>query len=226
MQKKGVVLLSGGLDSSTVLAIAQSEGFDCHVLSFDYGQRHNAELVAAKAIVEVEKLTHRVINLDVDLFKGSSLTDQTLTVPSSGVESDDIPNTYVPARNTLFLSFALAYAESIGAQDIFIGANAVDYSGYPDCRPEYLESYEKMANLATKLGVEGHKITIHAPLLYLTKEGIIKKGLSLGVDYSLTVSCYSADDQGRACGLCDSCHFRRKGFEQLGVCDPTRYQLM
>lgn len=221
--KRAIILLSGGLDSATALACAQSEGFDCYALSFNYGQRHCSELDAAKKVAEAFAVTeHRIMNLDLGLFGGSALTDKQIKVPTEPTEG--IPVTYVPARNTVFLSFALAWAEVTKSRDIFIGVNAVDYSGYPDCRPEYINAFEAMANLATKAGVEGHKMTIHAPLIHLTKAEIVQLGQSKGVDYSLTVSCYAADDQGRACGLCDSCRLRTTGFEQAGIADPTRYR--
>lgn len=222
-KRKAVVLLSGGLDSATALACARSQGFDCYALSFEYGQRHKAELNAAKRVAESQgAIEHRTISLDLGAFGGSALTDDRIDVPTSF--SEGIPVTYVPARNTVFLSLALAWAEVLEADDIFIGVNAVDYSGYPDCRPEYIKSYETMANLATKRGVEGHKLVIHTPLILLSKSEIIQMGLAKGVDYSLTVSCYSADSQGRACGKCDSCRLRRKGFDDAGIADPTTYQ--
>jgi 7-cyano-7-deazaguanine synthase len=221
--KKAVVLLSGGLDSATVLAIAKAEGFSCHTMSFDYGQRHRAELVASEQLsMEMGAVEHKVISIDLTSIGGSALTDQTIDVPNQPGEG--IPITYVPARNTVFLSIALGWAEVLSADAIFVGVNAVDYSGYPDCRPEYISAYEKMANLATKAGVEGKKLRIETPLIALTKQAIIEKGLALGVNYALTVSCYQADEQGRACGECDSCRFRRQGFEQAGVDDPTRYR--
>ncbi len=220
---KAVVLLSGGLDSATALACARSQGFDCYALSFEYGQRHNAELKAATQVARSQgAIEHRTISLDLGAFGGSALTDNRIDVPTSPTEG--IPVTYVPARNTVFLSLALAWAEVLGADDIFIGVNAVDYSGYPDCRPEYIKSYEVMANLATRRGVEGHKLGIHTPLINLSKADIIRMGIKLGVDYSVTVSCYSADSQGRACGKCDSCRLRGKGFADAGVADPTAYQ--
>lgn len=223
--KKAVVLLSGGLDSTTVLAIAQSEGYECHTMSFDYGQRHRSELKAAENIAkQFGAKTHRVMQVDMRNIGGSALTDDSIDVPTSGVEENSIPVTYVPARNTVFLSYALALAEVIEANDIFIGVNAVDYSGYPDCRPEFIKSFEAMANLATKAGVEGHKLTVQAPLMHLTKGQIIQQGDALGVDYSLTTSCYQADSEGRACGLCDSCRLRKQGFADAGVADPTIYQ--
>jgi 7-cyano-7-deazaguanine synthase len=221
--KKAVVLLSGGLDSATVLAIAKAEGYSCHTMSFDYGQRHRAELVASEQLsMEMGAVEHKVISIDLTSIGGSALTDQTIDVPNQPGEG--IPITYVPARNTVFLSIALGWAEVLSADAIFVGVNAVDYSGYPDCRPEYISAYEKMANLATKAGVEGKKLRIETPLIALTKQAIIEKGLALGVNYALTVSCYQADEQGRACGECDSCRFRRQGFEQAGVDDPTRYR--
>lgn len=221
--KKAVILLSGGLDSATVLAIARSEGYECYALSLDYGQRHNTELNAARQIAkDMQVASHQVINLDLRKFGGSALTDDSIAVPTE--MSDDIPVTYVPARNTIFLSLALAWAETLKARDIFVGVNAVDYSGYPDCRPEYIKSFEDMANLATKAGVEGDRFSIKAPLIHMTKSDIIQTGSSLGVDYALTVSCYQADEQGRACGNCDSCRLRKQGFEQANVPDPTVYQ--
>lgn len=221
--KKAVVLLSGGLDSATVLAIAKAEGYSCHTMSFDYGQRHRAELVASEQLsMEMGAVEHKVISIDLTSIGGSALTDQTIDVPNQPGEG--IPITYVPARNTVFLSIALGWAEVLSADAIFVGVNAVDYSGYPDCRPEYISAYEKMANLATKAGVEGKKLRIETPLIALTKQAIIEKGLALGVNYALTVSCYQADEQGQACGECDSCRFRRQGFEQAGVDDPTRYR--
>ncbi|MGE5027374.1 MAG: 7-cyano-7-deazaguanine synthase QueC [Betaproteobacteria bacterium] len=222
MLNKAVVLLSGGLDSATTLAIARSEGFACHCLSLDYGQRHGSELGAAHRVaVTLGASEHRTIKLDLTAFGGSALTDGTIDIPPS--PSDGIPVTYVPARNTIMLSLALAWAEVLGSRDIFIGANAVDYSGYPDCRPEYLDAFEKMANLATKSAVEGRTMRIRAPLVDLSKAQIIRRGIDLGVDYSLTVSCYQADDAGSACGRCDSCRLRRQGFASAGIPDPTRY---
>lgn len=218
-----IVLLSGGLDSATCVAIAQQEGFDVIALSFDYGQRHNAELAAAQRMAKAfNLLDHRILRLDLGSIGGSALTDRSIAVPTE--LSEGIPVTYVPARNTVFLSFALGLAEVKSANDIFIGVNAVDYSGYPDCRPEFIAAFENLANLATKVGVEGKKMHIHTPLINLSKADIIKKGMSLGVDYSLTVSCYQADFDGRACGECDSCRLRRKGFEEAGVNDSTRYR--
>jgi 7-cyano-7-deazaguanine synthase len=228
-QKPGaVVLLSGGLDSATTLAIARTEGFDCYALSFRYGQRHQMETEAAANIArQLGAARHVVADIDLRQFGGSALTDE-IDVPkdrSAQEMGSGIPITYVPARNTIFLSFALAWAEVLGAADIFIGVNAVDYSGYPDCRPEYIRAYEKMANLATKAGVEGKlRLTIHTPLIDLTKAQIIAKGLALGVDYGLTRSCYDPDGQGRACGRCDSCQLRLRGFREAGRTDPAPYQ--
>ncbi len=222
--KKAVVLLSGGLDSATCLAIARSEGFASYCLSFNYGQRHCAELVAADRVVKaLGAAEHRIVNFGLAQFGGSALTDTTIAVPTDGVQPG-IPVTYVPARNTIMLSLALAWAEVLGSRDIFVGVNAVDYSGYPDCRPEYIAAFETMANLATKAGVEGHRLSIHAPLIDLSKTEIIRAGAALGVDYSLTVSCYQADNDGRACGVCDSCRLRAEGFSAAGLPDPTVYQ--
>lgn len=222
--KRAVVLLSGGLDSATCLAIAKREGYACHCLSVDYGQRHAAELAAAARVAQaLAAVEHRVIHLDLAQFGGSALTDPAIAVPTEGVRPG-IPVTYVPARNTIMLALALGWAEILGAQDIFVGVNAVDYSGYPDCRPAFIAAFEALANLATKAGVEGKKLAIHAPLIELSKAEIIRKGVALGVDYRLTVSCYQADEAGRACGLCDACRLRRAGFEQAGVPDPTAYQ--
>lgn len=219
---KAVVLVSGGLDSATVLAIARSEGYECYAISLDYGQRHRVELTAAARIVDsLQVREHKTIKLDLRDIGGSALTDGNIQVPHA--PSDGIPVTYVPARNTIFLSIALGWAEVIGAGDIFIGVNAVDYSGYPDCRPEFIEAFERLANLATRTGVQGAGFKLHTPLIALSKADIIRKGTDLGVDYSLTVSCYSADERGRACGQCDSCRFRQAGFQQAGVSDPTRY---
>jgi 7-cyano-7-deazaguanine synthase len=221
--KNAVVLLSGGLDSATTLAIAASEGYACHCLSLDYGQRHRAELQAAQRVAaSLGARAQRTLKLDLTVFGGSALTYDAIEVPTG--TSEGIPITYVPARNTIMLSLALAWAEVLGSGDIFIGANAVDYSGYPDCRPEYLEAFESMANLATKAAVEGCRLRIHAPLVNLSKADIVRRGMALGVDFSQTVSCYQADDQGRACGQCDSCRLRRAGFEQAGIADPTRYR--
>jgi 7-cyano-7-deazaguanine synthase len=222
--KKSVVLCSGGLDSSTCLAIAHSEGYECHTISFDYGQKHRSELTASERLSKnMGASSHRVVSLGLGELGGSALTDRTISVPSYTGNSE-IPITYVPARNTTFLSIALGYAEIINANAIFIGVSAVDYSGYPDCRPEYIAAFQALANLATKCGVEGHPILIKTPLLHLSKSETIQLGLSLGVDYSQTVSCYQADDQGRACGQCDSCHLRRAGFLSLNIPDPTKYQ--
>ena len=222
MSKKAVVLLSGGLDSATCLAIAKSQGFDCYALSLDYHQRHIAELKAAQNIAkQLCAKMHKTANLDLSLFGGSALTDDKIAVPE--VESTGIPVTYVPARNTIMLSLALAWADVLQAQDIFIGVNALDYSGYPDCRAEYVQAFQQMANLATKSAVEGQKITVHAPLIDLTKAQIIALGTKLGVPYSATVSCYQADKNGAACGKCDSCRLRRDGFVQAGIADPTQY---
>lgn len=221
-EKKAVVLVSGGLDSATVLAIALAEGYQCYTLSFDYGQRHRAELAAAEKLSHSsEAKAHRVISFDMSVIGGSALTDMDIKVPEQA--SEGIPITYVPARNTVFLSFALGYAEVIKADAIFIGVNAVDYSGYPDCRPDYLAAYQAMANTATKAGVEGHGPIIYAPLLKMTKAEIIQQGASLGVDYAQTVSCYQANESGQACGKCDSCRLRAEGFEAAGVVDPTHY---
>lgn len=220
---KAVVLLSGGLDSATALAMASDRGYDCYALSFDYGQRSLTELNAAKEIAKQQgALEHRVIRLHLEDFGGSALTDHSIDVPEE--ETEEIPVTYVPARNTVFLSLALGWAEVLEADVIFIGVNAVDYSGYPDCRPEYITAFETMANLATKRGVSGDPITIETPLIDLTKEEIILAGTKLNVDYGMTVSCYQADDKGNACGACDSCRLRAKGFENAGLKDPTKYQ--
>ena len=221
--KRAVVLLSGGLDSATVLAQARAQAFECHALSVDYGQRHHAELAAAQRVaLALGAHQHKVIDIDLTAFGGSALTDASIAVPEHA--SIGIPLTYVPARNTIMLSLALAWAEVLQAQDIFIGVNAVDYSGYPDCRPEYVAAFERMANLATKAAVEGKSLTLHAPLQHLSKAEIIRTGMQLGVDYALTVSCYQADEQGRACGRCDSCRLRREGFLAANVPDPTRYR--
>lgn len=219
--KPAVVLLSGGLDSATCLAIAVDRGFDCYALAVNYGQRHSSELEAAKAIAAAYSVEIKIIDLDLRAFGGSALTDD-IEVPEE--EGDGIPITYVPARNTIMLSLALAWAEVLQAGDIFIGVNTVDYSGYPDCRPEYIQAYEEMANLATKAAVEGHRLIIHTPLIDLSKSEIIRQGKSLGLDYGLTVSCYQADAKGRACGVCDACRIRAAGFKNAGVSDPTRYQ--
>ena len=220
---KAVVLLSGGLDSATTLAIAKSQGYACYALSVNYHQRHIAELEAAKKIAAQFKVEeHKTIEMDLSWMLTSALTNPDLKVPTE--LSAHIPITYVPARNTLMLTLALGWAEVIGAHDIFIGVNAVDYSGYPDCRPEYMEQFQKMANLATKSAVEGQTIQLHTPLIDLSKEVIIAKGVGLGVNYSLTVSCYQADQAGRACGVCDSCRLRQNGFKAAGIDDPTPYQ--
>jgi 7-cyano-7-deazaguanine synthase len=224
--KKAVVLLSGGLDSATCLAIAKSQGFDCYCLSLDYHQRHIAELQAAQNIaLKLGAKMHKTAQLDLSLFGGSALTDNNIDVPESGANPipAGIPVTYVPARNTIMLSLSLAWAEVLGAQDIFIGVNALDYSGYPDCRGEYVAAFQQMANLATKSAVEGQKITVHAPLIDMTKAEIIALGTKLGVPYSATVSCYQANENGAACGRCDSCRLRREGFIQAGITDPTLY---
>jgi len=225
--KKAVILVSGGLDSATVLAIAREQGFETYALSFDYGQRHRSELVAsanvAKALGAAE---HRVLKLDLTGWGGSALTDANIAVPTSLVPtqpSEGIPVTYVPARNTIFLSLALAWAETLGATDIFAGMNAVDYSGYPDCRPDYIAAFQAMARLATKSGVEGGAITIHTPIIKMTKADIVREGARLNVDYKMTVSCYQADANGLACGVCDSCRLRREGFAAAHMVDPTRY---
>lgn len=223
MSPRAVVLLSGGLDSATTLAMAREQGFDCYALSFTYGQRHISELKAAEQVARtLGAVEHKTLPLDLRAIGGSALTDDSIDVPTEA--SEGIPVTYVPARNTVFLSLALGWAEVLGAYDIFIGANAVDYSGYPDCRPEFIAAFENLANLATKAGVEGHNFHIHAPLIHLTKAEIIQTGLKLGVDYAMTLSCYQADTEGRACGVCDSCRLRAAGFTQAGVADPTHYQ--
>ena len=223
MQKSAIVLLSGGLDSITVLALAQQQGFTCYALSFDYGQRHNAEINAAANIAQRYHVKeHKIIKISLDAFGGSALTDKHIAVPEQ--LQAGIPVTYVPARNTIFLSFALAWAEVLHCQNIFIGVNAVDYSGYPDCRPEFINAFQNLANLATKAGVEGVPFTIHTPLLHLSKAEIITTGMALNIDYSQTVSCYSADEQGKACGVCDACRLRKAGFEQAGQIDNTRYK--
>ena len=221
--KPAVVLLSGGLDSATCLAIAGSQGFSCHCLSFDYGQRHRAELRAAERVARaLGAAEHRILGLDLAQFGESALTDPRIAVPTEGVQPG-IPVTYVPARNTIMLALALAWAEVLGSRDIFVGVNAVDYSGYPDCRPDYIAAFETMANLATRAGVEGARLTVHTPLIELSKADIIRKGVELGVDYALTVSCYRADADGHACGVCDSCRLRAEGFAAAGFADPTRY---
>lgn len=227
-KRKAVVLLSGGLDSTTVLAIAKSQGYEPYALSFRYGQRHIVELEAAKRVAAAQGVAqHVVCDIDLRTFGGSALTSAT-DVPKHGsadeLSADEIPITYVPARNTIFLSFALAFAEVEGAADVFIGVNALDYSGYPDCRPEYIEAYETMANLATRAGVEGARLKIHTPLISMTKAEIVRTGMELGVDYSLTLSCYDPDAEGRSCGHCDSCLLRIRGFEEAGSSDPVAYQ--
>jgi len=224
--KKAVVLLSGGLDSATTLAIARNKQFACYALSIDYGQRHYSELKAARHIAQtLGTHAHHIIKVDLTAFGGSALTDLSIAVPTAK-DHTDIPVTYVPARNTIMLSLALAWAETLISHDIFVGVNAVDYSGYPDCRPEYIQSFESMANLATKSAIEGNKVTIHAPLINLSKQDIIRTGIALGVDYSMTVSCYQADEAGLACGICDSCHIRHTGFIAAGIKDPTSYKIL
>ncbi len=223
MQKKAIILLSGGLDSITVLALAKQQGYICYALSFDYGQRHNAELIAAAQIAKYyQVIDHKIIKLGLGSIGGSALTDENIAVPNK--PQAGIPVTYVPARNTIFLSFALGWAEVLNLTDIFIGVNAVDYSGYPDCRPEFITAFQKLANLATKAGVNGNFFTIHTPLISLSKAEIIKQGIALGVDYRQTVSCYSADEQGQACGVCDACRIRITGFSEANVKDPTQYK--
>jgi len=220
--KKAVILLSGGLDSATVVAMARAEGYACYSMSFDYGQRHRAELQAAERVArQLGVVEHKVIGMNLGGIGGSALTDSNIAVPETA--SEGVPVTYVPARNSVFLSLALGWAEVLGAQDIFIGVNAVDYSGYPDCRPAFVEAFERMANLATQAGVEGREFSIRAPLQNLSKAEIVREGVRLGVDYSMTVSCYQADDDGRACGKCDSCRLRAAGFREAGITDPTRY---
>jgi len=222
-ERRAVVLTSGGLDSTTVLAMARAAGYACYTLSFDYGQRHRAELLAAEQVsAALGDVEHKVVRLNLDSIGGSALTDTAIAVPEEATTG--IPVTYVPARNTVFLSIALGWAEVLEASDIFIGVNAVDYSGYPDCRPEYIAAFQAMANLATRAGVEGHPLTIHTPLMAMGKGEIISAGIALGVDYALTVSCYQATPEGLACGKCDSCRLRRQGFIDAGVVDPTRYR--
>lgn len=224
--KKAVVLLSGGLDSATVLAIARNQGFSCYAMSFDYGQRHAAELQAAKNIAQtMGAVEHRIMPIGLGALGGSALTDNNVSVPEDSTADDGIPVTYVPARNTVFLALALSWAEVLQARNLFIGVNAVDYSGYPDCRPAFIESFEKTANLGTQAGVEGRGFKINAPLIAMSKAQIIQQGTALGVDYALTVSCYQADETGQACGRCDSCRLRKKGFADADVADPTRYIL-
>lgn len=221
--KKAVVLVSGGLDSATTLAIARDQGFACYCLSYDYGQRHRIELEAAQQVAEsLGAVRHETVKLDIGWMGGSALTDKNIAVPES--QAEGIPITYVPARNTIFLSVALGWAEVLGARDIFIGANAVDYSGYPDCRPVFISAFEQLANVATRAGVEGDRFSIHAPLIDLAKADIIRRGQALGINYGLTVSCYNPGPQGEACGRCDSCRLRAQGFHDAGVADPTRYQ--
>lgn len=226
MTKKAVILVSGGLDSATTLAIAKEQGYECYAMSFNYGQRHQIELRSAKTIsTELGALEYKIVNLGLDDIGGSALTDKDIDVPQHASDdiAEGIPITYVPARNTVFLSLALGWAEVLEAEAIFIGVNAVDYSGYPDCRPEYIDAFQTMANLATKTGVEGKLIQIKTPLIHLSKAEIIEKGTLLGVDYSKTLSCYMPDSEGRACGLCDSCHLRQQGFEAANLPDPTLY---
>ena len=221
--KKAVVLVSGGLDSATTLAVARDQHFDCYALSIDYGQRSRSELDAALKVSKIIGVSdHRVISIDLRSLGRSALTDQSIDIPIAG-KKEGIPATYVPARNTIMLSLALAWAESLTSQAIFIGVNAIDYSGYPDCRPEYIQAFERMANLATKAGYEGFQLKIHSPLINLSKREIIMLGTQLSVDYSLTVSCYQADEHGYACGLCDACRLRRAGFSAANIPDPTRY---
>lgn len=223
--KKAVVLLSGGLDSSTVLSMAKAQDFECYCLSFAYGQKHSAELEYAKNIADsMGAAQHRIATIDIGAFGGSALTDDDIEVPDASEAGDEIPVTYVPARNTVFLSYALGWAEVLGSSDIFIGVNAVDYSGYPDCRPEFIKAFEAMANLATRAGVEGATLRIHSPLIDLTKGEIIQRGTALGVDYSQTVSCYRLSASGEACGECDSCSLRAAGFQEAGIPDPTVYK--
>jgi len=220
--KNAVVLLSGGLDSATVLAMARQQGYRCYALSVDYGQRHYAELAASARVASLlGAAEHRVVRIDLTGFGGSALTDNNIAVPEQ--ESAGIPLTYVPARNTIMLSLAMAWAEVLQSQNIYFGVNAVDYSGYPDCRPKYVDAFERMANLATRSAVEGKPLKLHAPLLHMTKAEIIQNGTRLGVDFGMTVSCYQADEQGRACGLCDSCRLRKAGFKEAGIADVTRY---
>jgi len=222
VSERAVVLLSGGLDSATTLAIARDAGYDCYALSLSYGQRHATELAAAKRVASAIGVSkHLVLPMALDMIGGSALTDHSISVPEK--ESPGIPVTYVPARNTIFLALALGWAEVLEADDLFIGVNALDYSGYPDCRPVFIEAFEQVANLATRRAVQGQRVQIHAPLVQMTKAEIIRRGIALGVDYSITVSCYQADAEGRACGVCDSCRLRKRGFEEAGIGDPTRY---
>ncbi len=224
-EPRAIVLVSGGLDSATTLAVARQRGFVCHALSFDYGQRHRVELEAADRVSRaLGAVEHRTFPIDLSSFGGSALTDTRVAVPETGVDPTTIPVTYVPARNTVFLALALAWAEVLEAQDLFIGVNAVDYSGYPDCRPEFIAAFQRLANLATRAGVEGHALTVHAPLISLTKAEIIRLGRELDVDFAMTISCYQPDPTGAACGVCDSCRLRREGFREAGVTDPTRYR--
>jgi len=234
MADKAVILLSGGLDSATVLALAKTAGHDCYAISFDYGQRHRSELEAAKRVATSQSVVeHKIFTLNLNEFGGSALTDNSIDVPkneASDISNTDpasthIPITYVPARNTIFLSIALGWAEVLNAPYIYLGVNAVDYSGYPDCRPEFIQAFEEMARVATKAAVSGQHLNIHTPLIDLSKADIIRQGTALGVNYALTVSCYQADDQGRACGVCDSCRIRATGFEDAGIGDPTRYRV-
>jgi 7-cyano-7-deazaguanine synthase len=223
MERRAIVLLSGGMDSATVLAIARADGCECHCLTADYGQRHRAEIAAAGRVAgALGAAGHRVVGLDLAAFGGSALTDRGIAVPEA--PSPGIPVTYVPARNTILLALALAWAEVLGARDIYFGANAVDYSGYPDCRPAFIRAFEYLANLATRAAVEGNTVSIEAPLIELSKADIIRRGTALGVDYAMTVSCYQPDGEGRACGRCDSCRLRRDGFAAAGISDPTRYR--
>jgi 7-cyano-7-deazaguanine synthase len=222
-ETRAVVLLSGGLDSATVLAMARAEGYACHALSLDYGQRHRAELAAARRVAQaLGAVEHKVLPLSLDAIGGSALTDTSIAVPEPGGEG--IPVTYVPARNTVFLALALGWAEVLGSTDLFVGVNAVDYSGYPDCRPAFIAAFERLANLATRAGVEGEVFRVHAPLIEMSKAEIIRAGAGLGVDYALTVSCYQADAEGSACGVCDSCRLRAEGFHAAAIPDPTRYR--
>ena len=224
MKRPAVVLVSGGLDSATVLALAREQGFACHALSVRYGQRHSAELDAAAQVArDLGARSHRIVDVDLRSIGGSALTDDAIDVPTGGVQTDVIPSTYVPARNTILLSLALGLAEVLDANDLFYGANAVDYSGYPDCRPEFVAAFEQLANVATRAGVTGAGFRIHAPIIRMTKAEIILEGRRLGVDFAATVSCYQATERGLACGVCDSCRLRRAGFETAGVPDPTRY---
>ena len=223
MSKKAIVLLSGGLDSLTTLAIAKNDGFDCYALHVVYGQRHSSETIAARNIAKKYDLAEfREINVDMSWLKSSALTNHDIIIPEE--RSEGIPVTYVPARNTIMMSFAAAWAESLGVSHLFLGVNAVDYSGYPDCRPEFIDAFKKMVNLGTKAAIEGTPFNIHTPLIGLTKDEIIAKGSNLGVDYSMSISCYQADQNGKACGKCDSCYLRRQGFENAGIKDPTPYQ--